>query len=156
MGSGWQTALLQNLVGKEGDVYAIERIAGLVELARERFERLAISDIHIIHGDGMNPDDVPRGPFDMITCAAGSPDAPDFWKQRLSEKGGRMVYPKEVAAIKEGQTHWSDGHTEQAPEGWDDGPIHALCKTIRTGPDTFLEEFAAGHCRYVPLLPQTE
>ncbi len=154
LGSGWQAALLMELVGREGNVYAIERIEGLVTLARERFERLGLERINIIHGDGMNPDDVPAGPFDMITCAAGCSDAPKFWKERLKE-GGRMVYPKQTAMILNGETQWADGRKEQAPDGWEDGPLHALCKTTRKG-EAFLEEFAAGFCRYVPLLPEKE
>jgi protein-L-isoaspartate O-methyltransferase len=141
-------------VETKGRVFSIERIEGLVTLARKRYERLGIGSIGIIHGDGINPDDVPAGPFDMITCAAGCSDAPDFWKQRLSE-GGRMVFPKQTAMIHDGKTLWSDGRSEQAPDGWEDGPLHTLCKTTRTG-KTFQEEFAAGFCRYVPLLPEKE
>ncbi len=153
LGSGWQAALLQELVGEHGNVAAIERIDGLVTRARERFERLGLQKIQIIHGDGMNPDDVPAGPFDMITCAAGSAAAPEFWKHRLSE-GGRLIYPKETAKIESGITMYSDGTSEPAPDGWEDGPLHSLCKTTRNG-EELLEEFAPGFCRYVPLLPRT-
>ncbi|OGJ64217.1 hypothetical protein A3C37_04880 [Candidatus Peribacteria bacterium RIFCSPHIGHO2_02_FULL_53_20] len=154
LGSGWQAAILQELVGESGRVFAIERIEGLVQLARERFERLGLSQIQIVYGDGMNPDEVPPGPFDMITCAAGCADAPQFWKDRLRD-GGRLVYPKQAATIERGVTTWSGGQTSKAPPGWEDGPLHALCKTTRSG-NRYKEEFAEGYCRYVPLLPATE
>ncbi|TSC59274.1 MAG: protein-L-isoaspartate O-methyltransferase [Candidatus Peregrinibacteria bacterium Greene0416_62] len=154
LGSGWQAALLQELVGERGKVFAIERIEGLVQLARNRFDRLELSHIQIVYGDGMSSDDVPVGPFDMITCAAGCVDAPQFWKDRLQD-GGRLIYPKQAATIENGQTLWRNGEKTKAPDGWEDGPLHALCKTTRSG-DVFQEVFAEGFCRYVPLLPKTE
>lgn len=153
LGSGWQAGLLQELVGVEGSVHAIERIEGLVLLARERFERLDLSRIQIVYGDGMNPDDVPQGPFDMITCAAGSVDAPQFWKDRLTN-GGRLAFPKQVGKILDGKAIMDNGTSWDAA-GHADGPLHKLCKLTRVGTD-LREEFAEGLSRYVPLLPRTQ
>jgi len=152
LGSGWQAALLRECVGPEGKVYGIERIQHLLEMARCSLARLGLSDISVIFGDAMKPEDVPDGPFDMISCAAGSDQAPAFWTDRLKE-GGRLVFPKKVADVHGGKVNFFDGRTLDAGK-YPDGPIHQLCRTVRSA-GALREEFHGQYCRYVPLTRDT-
>lgn len=149
IGSGWQAALLQECVGKEGCVYGIERIGELLERTRNRLSELNLDSIQLIHGDGTNPTDVPEGPFHIITSAAGCKEAPEFWKERLAD-GGRLLYPKQVADIRNGTTYYDDGREVDADDD-EDGPVYQLCLTTRSG-DTWDETFEGDTCRYVPLV----
>ena len=87
-GSGYQTALLSELVAK---VYTIERHAVLAEEAQRRLERLGYRNVMVFTGDGTQglPD---HAPFDAITVGAASPKIPDALFYQLRD-GGRMILP---------------------------------------------------------------
>jgi protein-L-isoaspartate(D-aspartate) O-methyltransferase len=87
-GSGYQTAILAQLVG---EVYSVERIKPLQQKARQRMRQLKLRNVHMNHADGGMgwPE---RGPFDGILAAA----APERIPQELLEQlapGGRLVIP---------------------------------------------------------------
>ncbi len=152
LGSGWQAAILSELVGPEGKVIAIERIRGLIERTTERLDAIGAKNVTIIHGDALNPEDVPLGPYDMITCAAASVKAPDFWTERLSTTG-RLVYPKQIGIVKDGKL--SEGKDQlDFGKGVPDGPMQRLCVTRKTA-NGLTEEFHGEYCRYVPLVEGT-
>ncbi len=90
-GSGWQTALLAKIVGKSGQVIAIERIPELVDFAKKNLAKYNFDNVELILGDGS------RGyrkyePYDGIIVAAAAPDIPDELLQQL-KIGGRLVMP---------------------------------------------------------------
>ena len=87
-GSGYAAAVLSRLAA---EVWAVERHAGLAELARRRLERLGYDNVHVIHGDGTRglPE---RAPFDAIVVAAGGPEVPPALLEQLAD-GGRLVIP---------------------------------------------------------------
>ncbi len=89
-GCGYQAAVLAHIVPQ---VFAIERIRGLYEQARERLARLSLPNpIRFIHGDGMAgyPD---AAPFDAIIVAAAGLRIPDALLQQLAI-GGRLIAPE--------------------------------------------------------------
>ncbi|HEY6033509.1 MAG TPA: methyltransferase domain-containing protein, partial [Kofleriaceae bacterium] len=86
-GSGYAAAVL-GCVAKQ--VYTIERIAELAEVARERLAR-AYPNVTVQFGDGTLgwPE---HAPFDAIVAAAGGPDVPRVLLDQLAI-GGRLVMP---------------------------------------------------------------
>ena len=87
-GSGYQTAVLGLLVRK---VFAVERIASIAVVAKERLMNLGYRNISYRVGDGTLGWEI-YAPFDAILVAAGGPDIPEPLVDQL-EVGGRMVLP---------------------------------------------------------------
>ncbi len=87
-GCGYQTAVLAPLVGK---VYSIERVAPLLERARERLKELEIRNVRFRHGDGSQgwPS---HAPYDGMLVAAAPHAVPEVLLDQLAP-GGRMVVP---------------------------------------------------------------
>ncbi|MCU0971230.1 MAG: methyltransferase domain-containing protein, partial [Gammaproteobacteria bacterium] len=87
-GSGYQTAILARLVRR---VYSVERVAPLLNQARERFRELSLRNIRLKHGDGALG--MPEyAPFDGILAAAAPDEVPPALLDQL-KPGGRMVLP---------------------------------------------------------------
>lgn len=88
VGCGYQTALLAQL---SPEVYGIERIRALFELARENLRPFRLAHVRLKHGDGMlGLEEV--APFDSIIVAAAAPVVPPALVEQLAE-GGRLVMP---------------------------------------------------------------
>lgn len=87
-GCGYQTAVLAPLVGQ---LYTIERIAGLQRAARQRLQALGFGNIRFRHGDGFEgwPG---RAPFDGILVAAAPAEVPSALLDQLAPEG-RLVMP---------------------------------------------------------------
>jgi len=90
-GSGWQTALLSKLVGKEGSVTTIERIEELMRQAEKNLSTYQNENIKIIKGDGAKGYKE-RAPYDKIIAAATCVRVPSAWKSEL-KIGGYVVAP---------------------------------------------------------------
>ncbi len=87
-GCGYQAAVL-SLVAKE--VYSIERIKPLHELAKANLRPLRIANIRLQYGDGMLG--LPQAaPFDGIILAAAGLEVPQALLDQLNI-GGRLVAP---------------------------------------------------------------
>lgn len=87
-GCGYQAAVL-SLVARE--VYSIERIKPLHELAKSNLRPLRIANIRLQYGDGMLG--LPQvAPFDGIILAAAGLEVPQALLEQLSI-GGRLVAP---------------------------------------------------------------
>ena len=87
-GSGYQTALLSRLAAQ---VFSIERIAPLLDKAREVLQQVGASNVSFMLGDGT------LGwrqfaPFDAILVGAAAPDIPQAYVEQLAE-GGRLLIP---------------------------------------------------------------
>ena len=87
-GCGYQTAVLAPLVR---NLYSIERIAPLLDRARERIRLLGIKNVRFRHADGSNGWRAQR-PFDAILLAAAPHAIPEKLLAQLAE-GGRLVAP---------------------------------------------------------------
>ncbi len=91
-GSGYQAAILAEIVGDEGHVWSIERIPALAEFARENLRRTSYARrVTVIIGDGSRgyPDAMP---YDRIIVTAAAPDVPQPLVEQLAT-GGRLVIP---------------------------------------------------------------
>ena len=87
-GSGYQSAILAELVA---EVHSVELVEDLAHSAARRLAKLGYRTIHIYHGQGR------RGwpqaaPYAAILVAAASPDIPPHLVEQLSVYG-RMVIP---------------------------------------------------------------
>lgn len=87
-GCGYQTAVLAALVGQ---LFTIERIAGLQRAARARLAALGLNNVRYRHGDGFEgwPG---QAPFDGILVTAAPAEVPEALLGQLAE-GGRLVIP---------------------------------------------------------------
>jgi protein-L-isoaspartate(D-aspartate) O-methyltransferase len=87
-GSGYAAAVISRIAGK---VIGIERQHDLVEVARERLQRLGYGNIEIVEGDGTKgcPD---QAPYEAILAAASGSHVPPPLVAQLAPKG-RLVMP---------------------------------------------------------------
>ena len=87
-GCGYQAAVLAQLTT---DVYAIERLAPLLEKAKANMRRLKQFNVRLKHGDGRlgMPE---AAPFDSIIVAAAGLEVPPALLEQLAV-GGRLVLP---------------------------------------------------------------
>ncbi len=87
-GSGYQTVLLSHLVEQ---VFSIERVAPLLQTAREAIAELAVKNVSFLVGDG-TVGWREYAPYDAIVVSAASPDVPAPLLDQLGE-GGRLLVP---------------------------------------------------------------
>lgn len=93
-GSGWQTALLAEIIGESGKVFAVERIRGLFEFGTKNisaYNFIKKGIIRTILGDatmGLKK----YAPFDSIVAGASAQEIPEEWLKEL-KIGGRLVMP---------------------------------------------------------------
>jgi protein-L-isoaspartate(D-aspartate) O-methyltransferase len=90
-GSGWQTAMLCQIVGPEGFVYAIELIPELKNFGQSNIEKYNFKNVEFIYGDGSKGLS-DQAPFDKIIAAAAAEEISPAWKEQL-KIGGRLVLP---------------------------------------------------------------
>ena len=87
-GSGYQTALLGKLASQ---VFSIERIAPLLDRAREVLQQVGVTNVSFMLGDGTFG--WPQfAPYDAILVGAAAPDIPPAYIDQLGE-GGRLLIP---------------------------------------------------------------
>jgi len=108
-GSGYQTAVLARLVS---ELYSVERLAPLFQLAHKRMRELGYRNVRLRLGDGTQgwPD---YAPYDAILVAAAPAEIPQPLLGQLAV-GGRLVIPvgeqgtqqlKLVQRTESGYTH---------------------------------------------------
>lgn len=122
-GSGYAAAVIGRIAAR---VIGIERQHELVEVARERLERLGYDNIDIVEGDGTKgcPDEAP---FDAILAAASGSHVPEPLLGQLAP-GGRIVMPI-----------------------GDPGAVQELVKVTKQE-DGILRQENLGAVRFVPLI----
>jgi protein-L-isoaspartate(D-aspartate) O-methyltransferase len=87
-GSGYQTVLLAHLVEQ---VFSIERIAGILQQARQNIQRAVVHNVSLLLGDG-TVGWREYAPYDAILVSAASPKVPEPLVEQLAE-GGKLVIP---------------------------------------------------------------
>lgn len=93
-GSGWQTALLADLVGKKGHVYAFEIVPELCDMGKRNILKYPdLSSRVDLFCSGAEYGYKEAAPFDRIIAAADVREVPNVWREQLI-CGGRMVYPQ--------------------------------------------------------------
>lgn len=87
-GSGYQTAILAQMVSR---IFSIERLPRLARRARKILDSIGCANVQIRVGDGTLgwPEEAP---FDAIIVTAGAPNVADTFYQQLA-LGGRLVIP---------------------------------------------------------------
>jgi protein-L-isoaspartate(D-aspartate) O-methyltransferase len=91
VGSGYGTALAQEVVGPNGLVVAIEIDAATLGFARENLRRAGYTGVILRHGDGGlgYPN---HAPYDRICVTAACPDVPPPLIEQLAPRG-RLIAP---------------------------------------------------------------
>ena len=87
-GSGYLAAILSLLCNQ---VYAVEIIPELVEIAKKTLEKIDIHNVTVINGDG-NYGWQEQAPYDGIIVSAASTTIPPILFEQLVE-GGRLIAP---------------------------------------------------------------
>jgi len=90
-GSGYQAALLAEIVGDKGRIISVERVKKLAEEARQRIKKLGYKNILIVVGDG-SVGYVKEAPYDRIIVTCAAPAVPEPLKEQL-KTGGIMIIP---------------------------------------------------------------
>jgi len=86
-GSGYQTAILATL---SREVYSVERIKSLAEMATRQLEKMGFTNIKIKVGDGSLGWEE-YAPFDRIIVTAAAPQIPDNLIRQLADKGIMII-----------------------------------------------------------------
>jgi protein-L-isoaspartate(D-aspartate) O-methyltransferase len=120
-GSGYQTALLAKMAAQ---VFSIERIAPLLDRARDVLGEIGVRNISFLLGDG-TLGWRQYGPYDAILVSAAAPSVPPAFTEQLAE-GGRLLIPL--------------------------GEREEQVLTVITRRGDALEQVGAGPVRFVPLL----
>lgn len=115
-GSGWQTALLAEIVGEPGHVVALEIVPELCAQGRENITRYhfierGIVEMYCQNATGGWP---ARAPFDRIIAAASATEIPMAWKEQL-KTGGRIVAPVGTSLVRLGKTEDGTWKEEEFP-----------------------------------------
>lgn len=87
-GSGYQTALLARMAAQ---VFSVERIAPLMDRARDVLAEIGVRNVSFLLGDG-TLGWRQYAPFDAILVSAAAPSVPPAYTEQLGE-GGRLVIP---------------------------------------------------------------
>ena len=108
-GSGWQTAMLCEIVGPDGFVWAIERISKLKDFGQANLSKYNFKNVEFVHGDG-SKGLLDKAPFDKIIVAASAEQIPQQWKDQL-KNDGRLVMPIKNSIwllIKKNKNHFEE------------------------------------------------
>ena len=91
-GSGWTTALLAYIVGKQGSVHGVEIIPELVAFGKGNLTKYTFPHAYIkqAHPDTLGLPE--HAPFDKILVSAAATELPQALLDLLKD-GGRMVIP---------------------------------------------------------------
>jgi protein-L-isoaspartate(D-aspartate) O-methyltransferase len=97
-GTGYNAALLSELVGPSGSVSTIEIDPEVVTWARERLTGAGYDGVRVIEGDGS--DGWPAGaPYDRIELTVGAADIAPPWVEQL-KPGGILVLPLWINTVQ--------------------------------------------------------
>ncbi len=91
-GSAWQSCLLANMVGKNGKVFAIERIVEIYEFGKENSKKYNFKNLRFILGDGSKGYEK-EAPYDKIIVAAAAFEKIPIELKKQLVNAGRLVIP---------------------------------------------------------------
>lgn len=89
-GSGWTSALLGHIVGKEGEVIGVEIIKDLVLFGRANLEKYESLNVKIYQA-GETLGFKEKAPFDKILVSAGAKDIPEELIKQLKVQGVMVI-----------------------------------------------------------------
>ena len=99
-GSGWTAALLSEVVGKSGRVFALERIPELCRFGRENADKYGFvkEGRLVFFCQDATQGLAKHAPYDRIIAAAAGREIPKAWREQL-KTGGRLVAPVENSIL---------------------------------------------------------
>ncbi len=90
-GSGYNAAVMAELVGKSGHIYSVERVEPLANFARKNLEKTGYDNVTVLLENGSMG--YPHyAPYDRITVTCAAPYIPEPLLEQL-KPGGIMVIP---------------------------------------------------------------
>ncbi len=92
-GSGWNAALMGNLVGPAGCVYSLELVPEMARAAAEAIESLGLENVKVMEGDG-GEGYADAAPYDRAIFTAGAYDLPHAFFAQIKEGGLLLVVIK--------------------------------------------------------------
>ncbi|MGM0533388.1 MAG: protein-L-isoaspartate O-methyltransferase, partial [Campylobacterota bacterium] len=96
-GSGWTSALLALLAGKEGTVLALERIDALVKRGQANLRQLGLQNVRVQKaGSALG---MPGQRFDKILVSAAADEVPAALTEQLNP-GGTLVIPVQNSIMR--------------------------------------------------------
>ncbi|MCG7853919.1 MAG: protein-L-isoaspartate O-methyltransferase [Methanosarcinaceae archaeon] len=90
-GSGYNAAVMAELVGKTGHIYTVERIAPLVDFAKKNLNDTGYTNVTVILEDGSGGYSE-FSSYDRITVTCAAPDIPEPLVEQL-KPGGLLAIP---------------------------------------------------------------
>ena len=93
-GSGWQTAILSEIVGKSGHVYTFEIVEKLAKFGKKNIKRFNLSNVTFEHRDVSGGYPL-KAPFDRIISGAAFEGVPNSLQEQLAIKGILVAPTKE-------------------------------------------------------------
>lgn len=90
-GSGYQAAILSEIVGPKGKVVTVEIVPELFDYAKNKIAELGQKNVVLVPGDGSKGCEK-EAPFDAIIATCGAPSVPEPLFAQLKE-GGKMAIP---------------------------------------------------------------
>lgn len=93
--SGWNAALLAEIVGDPSLVYSIEVDDELAQSAKRHLAEAGYGGVTVVTGDGAKGY-APGAPYDAIVATCGCTDLAPAWVDQLAE-GGAILVPLHVA-----------------------------------------------------------
>lgn len=93
-GTGYNAALLAELVSPGGEVVSVDLDADLVARARENLKRAGYREVTVVCADGAHGW-AERAPYHRIIATVGVWDLPPAWRTQLAP-GGRIVVPLDL------------------------------------------------------------
>lgn len=123
-GSGYNAAVMAELVGSQGKIYSLERIEPLFLFAQANLKRTGYPNVEVIHRDGSLGYEQ-EAPYDRICVTAAVPALPQVLVAQL-KPGGLIVIPE--------------------------GEAYQCLYLYRKGPDDSMEREDWGEVFFVPLI----
>lgn len=93
-GSGYQAAIIANIVGAKGKVITTERIPELARMARKNLSSADIKNVSVVEHDGTKGYEK-EAPYDRIIVTASALFVPDALIEQL-KSNGKMIIPVET------------------------------------------------------------
>jgi protein-L-isoaspartate(D-aspartate) O-methyltransferase len=90
-GSGYNAAVMAEMIGKKGQVITVERHPCLAERAEKVLSENGYSNVKVVVGDGSLGYQA-GAPYDRICVTCGAPEVPEPLIEQLKE-GGIMIIP---------------------------------------------------------------
>jgi len=97
-GSGYNAALVAEIVGSSGRVVTIEIDPDVAEQARRNLRAIGYQQVHVLVGDAF-AGCAEEAPYDRVIVTTGVPDLSLAWIEQLSE-GGIIVAPIRLNSLQ--------------------------------------------------------